>query len=162
MRHTDVVANRAHPGCTATERALRNVIFNHLHVRDEQRRVLHRALDRMTDPFLRDVTRQLLADEVLHGSFGFAYSKPGPFPRADAGGARRDLVLPALRLAVVERAFTGREHAELDLSADDHALGVVHPALARRPSRATMKDAVVPGLAARPRRRGRLERGTLG
>ena len=30
-------------------------------------------LDTMTDPYLREATRQLLADEVFHGTFGFEY-----------------------------------------------------------------------------------------
>jgi hypothetical protein len=148
MRSTDVVAIARHPGCSAEERALRNVIFTTCISEMNSVAYFIAALDRMTDPFLRDLTRQLLADEVLHGSFGFAYLEAWS-PFLEQTPAVRDGISSYLRFAfaVAERAFTGREHAELDLSADDHALGVVHPALAAEAFRATMKDAVVPGLA---------------
>jgi hypothetical protein len=148
MRDTDVVAIARHPGCTAEERALRNVIFTTCMSEMNSVAYFIAALDRMKDPYLRDVTRQLLADEVLHGSFGFAYLEAWS-PFLEQTPAARDAISSYLRFAfaVVERAFTRCEHAHLDLSSDDHALGVVHPALAAEAFRATMKDAVVPGLA---------------
>ena len=41
------------------------------------------ALDTMSDPFLKDVTRQLLTDEVLHGQFGFTTWRNGGVARGD-------------------------------------------------------------------------------
>lgn len=147
-RETSVTAIARHPGCSPEERALRNVVFTTCLSEMNSVAYFIAALDRMTDPFLRDVTRQLLADEVLHGSFGFAYLEAWA-PFLEQRPAVRDGISSYLRFAfaVAERAFTRNEHARLELSTDDHALGVVHPALAAEAFRTTMAEAVVPGLA---------------
>jgi hypothetical protein len=147
MRETDVAIIARHAGCSAEERALRNVIFTTCLSEMNSVAYFIAALDRMTDPHLRDVTRQLLADEVLHGSFGFAYLEAwSPFLEQSPGS--RDAISSYLRFAfaVVEREFGLGEHLYVDLTEDDHALGVVAPGLAAEVFRATMREAVVPGL----------------
>lgn len=148
VRETDVTAIARHPGCSAEERALRNVIFATCLSEMNSVAYFIAALDRMTDPYLRDVTRQLLADEVLHGSFGFAYLEAWS-GYLEARPAARDAISRYLPFAfsVVEREFTRGEHAWEGLGADDDALGVVTPALAAEVFRDTMREAVVPGLA---------------
>ena len=147
MRDTSVAPIARHPGCSAEERALRNVVF--CTCLSEMNSVAYfiAALDRMKDPYLRDRTRQLLSDEVLHGSFGFAYLEAwAPFleehPEARAG------ISTYLRFAfaVVEREFARGEHGHRQLGADDHALGVIDVGLAGEAFRGTMVEAVVPGL----------------
>jgi hypothetical protein len=105
------------------------------------------ALERMKDPFLREVTRRLLADEVLHGRFGFAYLEAWsgwlaarPEVRASVGRYLR------FAFAVVEREFTAGETAPFSPLPDDDALGVIPPGLSAETFRGTMRDAVVPGL----------------
>jgi hypothetical protein len=147
MRDTSVTPIARHPGCSAEERALRNVIFTTC--LSEMNSVVYfiAALDRMKDPYLRDVTRQLLSDEVLHGSFGFAYLEAWADWLARRPDSRASIAsYLRFAFAVVEREFGRGEHREFALSADDHALGVVHPGLAGEVFRDTMVSAVVPGL----------------
>ncbi len=113
MRETDVAVIARHPGCSAEERALRNVIFTTCLSEMNGVTYFVAALDRMSDPYLRDVSRQLLADEVLHGSFGFAYLEAwSPFLEANpAARASVSSVLCASRSPVVEkREPPGGEH----------------------------------------------------
>jgi hypothetical protein len=147
MRDTNVVPIARHPGCSAEERALRNVIFATCLCEMFSVAYFIAALDRMKDPYLRDVTRQLLSDEVLHGSYGFAYLEAWA-PFLESRPAVRASISSYLRFAfaVVEREFCRDEHRHLDLSPDDIALGVVEPGLSTEVFRATMAEAVVPGL----------------
>ena len=147
MRETDVATIARHPGCSAEERALRNVIFTTCLSEMNSVAYFIAALDRMTDPYLRDLTRQLLADEVLHGSFGFAYLEAwSPFLEQNPGARAAISSYLRFAFAVVEREFGLGEHLHVDLTDDDHALGVVAPGLSAEVFRATMKEAVVPGL----------------
>jgi hypothetical protein len=147
MRDTTVVPIARHPGCSAEERALRNVIFATCLCEMFSVAYFIAALDRMKDPFLRDVTRQLLSDEVLHGSYGFAYLEAWA-PFLETRPEVRASISSYLRFAfaVVESEFCRGEHRHVDLSADEIALGVVEPGLAAEVFRATMAEAVVPGL----------------
>ncbi len=135
-----------HAGCSPEERALRNVIFTTCLSEMNSVAYFVAALDVMEDPFLRGVTRQLLSDEVLHGSFGFAYLEAWA-PYLDAHPEVRDSIARYLgyAFAVLEATFT-RGNEALELSADDLRLGVVHPALASEGFRRTMAEAAVPGL----------------
>jgi hypothetical protein len=148
MRCTDVAVIARHPGCSPEERALRNVIFTTCLSEMNAVSYFVATLDRMKDPFLRDVTRQLLADEVLHGSFGFAYLEAWA-PYLDANPSARASVSAYLpyAFAVVERELGRGEGLDAQLSADDLALGVVPPGVSAELFRATMTEAVVPGLA---------------
>lgn len=108
------------------------------------------VLETMTDHFLRDITRRLLADEVLHARFGFAYLDawepwlaPRPEVRASIGTYLR------FGFAVVEREFTAGESKPFTRAPDDEALGVVAADFSAETFRRTMLEAVVPGLEVR-------------
>jgi hypothetical protein len=64
-RHAGSDAGGARPA----QRALRHAACP----RWSTRRASSTRLDTMTDPFLRDVTRVLLSDEIVHAQFGFLY-----------------------------------------------------------------------------------------
>jgi hypothetical protein len=63
----------SHAGCSPVERALRNVIYTTCLSEMIACARLVDALEHTTDELLRAATRAILADEVLHGSFGFHY-----------------------------------------------------------------------------------------
>ena len=147
MRETDIVPIARHPGCSPEERAMRNVIFTTCLSEMNSIAFLITSLDRIADPYLRDVTRHLLSDEVLHGSFGFSYLEAWT-PFLEEHRSTRASVSSYLRFAfaVVEREF-GRGYPERRaLSSDELALGVVDAGDAAEVFRTTMTDAVVPGL----------------
>ncbi|MBX3224270.1 MAG: ferritin-like domain-containing protein [Labilithrix sp.] len=146
-RDTRVVAIARHPGCSEEERALRNVIFTTCLSEMNSVAYFVMALERMTDPYVRHVTRSLLADEVLHGRFGFTYLEAWadwleerPEVRASIGRYLR------FAFAVVEREFAAGEHRDAELGRDDESLGVVPVGAAAEVFRETMLGAVVPGL----------------
>jgi hypothetical protein len=147
MRDTGVIAIARHPGCSAEERAIRNVVF--ATCISEMNSVCYfvASLEAMTDPYLREVSRQLLADEVLHGSFGFLYLEAcTPWLEAHPGAAASIARYLRYGFAVAEREFTRGEHTVADVLPDDSALGLVSPAQAAEIFRSTMTEAVVPGL----------------
>ena len=146
-RDTRPDAIARHPGASDEERALRNVIFTTCLSEMNSVSYFVASLERMEDPYLRAVTRRLLADEVLHGRFGFAYLEAWspwldahPEVRASVGGYLR------FAFAVVEREFTRGEHLPFTSFPDDDALGVLPPSVSAQTFRRTMTDAVVPGL----------------
>jgi len=106
------------------------------------------SLDRMKDPYLRTTTRSLLADEVLHGRFGFYY-----LGACNDWLAKRPEVRASIStylryvFAVCEQAFV-REPSDARRGADDDALGLVDADLAREVFLTCMEDAVAPGLEA--------------
>jgi len=146
-RETSVAPIAVHPGVCARERALRNVLVTSL---SEMHSVAFfvASLDRMKDPYLRATTRSLLADEVLHGRFGFYYLgawadwlRERPDVRASVSRYLRHV------FAVCERAFV-REPNGAPRGADDDALGIVPPELGRDVFLDCMEHAVAPGLEA--------------
>lgn len=145
-RDTSVAAIATHPGACAEERALRNVLVTAL---SEMHSVSFfvASLDRMSDPYLRVVTRSLLADEILHGRFGFYYLAE----RADWLARRPEVrasIATYLRyvFAVLEEAFVRPPRPDARRGADDDALGLLDDALQRDVFVDSMEHAVVPGL----------------
>jgi hypothetical protein len=143
-RDTTVQPIAQHAGCGAEERALRNVLVTCM---SEMYSVSFfvASLDRMKDPYLRAITRELLADEVLHGRFGFLYLQGC----AEWLGARPDVRASVSRylrhvFAVCEREFVREPRARA--GADDDVLGLVSSDLAREVFLDTMEHAVAPGL----------------
>jgi hypothetical protein len=148
MRETDVAVIARHPGCSPEERALRNVIFTTCISELNAVAFFVAMLDRMTDPYLRDVSRQLLADEVLHGSFGFHYLEAwGPFLEANPASRDRVSAYLPFAFAVAERELGGGKPVPEPLTADELSLGILPPGLSGEVFRSTMRDATVPGLA---------------
>jgi hypothetical protein len=136
-----------HRGCSAEERALRNVIYGCCLSEMVNTARFVDALDTMSDPYLRDVTRQLLSDEMLHGQFGFHYLEAWrgwlehrPYVRASLAGYLRH------GFAVLERQLSGTGAPPRDLSADDRALGLPDPARLPDTFYQTIAGAIVPGL----------------
>ncbi len=134
-----------HAGCSRQERALRNVLVTSL---SEMYSVAFfvASLDRMTDPYLRTVTRSLLADEVLHGRFGFYYLEQW-VPWLEAHPGARVSISSYLRLAFAacEREFV-RDRMGGERGVDDDALGLVPTDVARDVFTTTMEYAIAPSL----------------
>ncbi len=129
----------------ATEQALRNVIFGCCmsEVVNCARLVDH--LDTMKDPFLRDCVRQLLADEVLHGKFGFLYLET---QREWLDDERRASLSRFLRhaFASLERQFSGSAAPKRTLSDHERDLGLPDPARLPETFYPTVEGAIIPGL----------------
>ena len=136
-----------HPGCGPEERALRNVIYGCCLSEIVNTARFVDMIDTMSDPYLRDVTRQLLSDEVLHGQFGFHYLEASrdwlerhPEVRASLGRYLRHA------FAVLERQLSGAGAPPRVLSADERALGLPDPARLPETFYQTVTGAIVPGL----------------
>jgi len=105
------------------------------------------AFDTMTDPFLRDLTRVLLADETVHGQFGFFYLEVyrgwlAAHPEVCASLGR----YLQYAFAVLERTMCPAGHVAKERTADERALGLPDPARLRETFYVTMTGATVPGL----------------
>lgn len=135
-----------HEGVSLEERALRNVLYTTCLSEMVACARFVATLDRTTDPYMRDATRRLLADEVLHGQFGFHYlaaMRPWLDAHPDAqAGVERYLVHA---FAVIEGELAPRPPFPA-LPPDAIALGADDPALAREVFYGTVEGAVVPGL----------------
>lgn len=135
-----------HPGASPEERALRNVIYTTCMSEMVACARFVAVLDRTTDPFLRDMTRRLLADEVLHGQFGFHYLgawRPWLDAHADANAGIERYLVHAFAVIEGELAPTPPFRALTD---DEKALGADDGALAREVFYGTTEGAIVPGL----------------
>ncbi|GAC1351455.1 MAG: hypothetical protein NVS3B20_20150 [Polyangiales bacterium] len=144
-----VAALATHRGCSSEERALRNVLYTTCLSEMVAVARLVDELDSTKDEFLRDASRRLLADEVLHGQFGFHYLEAWK-PWLDAHPAVVTSLAHYLQhaFAVLESALAGppvKTHAAR-LTDDERALGVVDPASSRDIFYHTLEGAVVPGI----------------
>ncbi len=143
----DVQPLTRHPGCGPEERALRNVLYGCALSEIVNTARFVDVLDTMSDPFLKDITRQLLSDEVLHGQFGFHYLEEW---RAwlDAAPEVRASLARYLKhaFAVLERQLSGVGGERKTITEDERALGVPDPARLPETFYATLEGAVVPGL----------------
>lgn len=135
-----------HGNASPKERALRNVIYTTCMSEMVACARFVATLERTTDPFLRDAMRRLLADEVLHGQFGFHYLaaerdwlEQHPEVRASI---ERYLVHA---FAVIEDELAPRPPFGA-LSDEAKALGADDFALAREVFYGTTEGAIVPGL----------------
>jgi hypothetical protein len=145
QRDTSVATIATHPDASAEERALRNVLVTSI---SEMYSVAFfvASLDRMTDPYLRSITRELLTDEVLHGRFGFYYLEGCKDWLATRPHVRASISRYLTHVfAVCEREFVREPRPSA--GASDDALGLVSTELARDVFLDTMQHAVVPGLA---------------
>jgi hypothetical protein len=147
LRETTLPAVARHAGCTPRERALRNVVFATCVTEMNSVAYFVASLETLSDPYLRGVTRRLLSDEVLHGSFGFHYleaCRPWLEPDADL----RASIAAYLKhgFAYAEAELTRGSDAEVERGDDDRALGLLDPGELRVLFCRTMDEAVVPGL----------------
>jgi hypothetical protein len=136
-----------HKHSTPEQRALRNVIYTTCMSEMVAVARFVDTLDEMQDPWLRDRTRILLADEVLHGQFGFhyltawrSYLEARP---EEVRSLERYLVHA---FSVIEDALAGPPARRIERTADERALGLSDPARSREIFYQTMEHATVPGL----------------
>lgn len=134
-----------HEGISLRERALRNVIYTTCLSELVACARFVAVIDRTVDPFMRAALRALLADEVLHGQFGFHYLSleaewlsENPAVRASV---ERYLVHA---FHVIEQELAPAGHATL--SSEERAIGMEDAPLAREVFYNTVERAIVPGL----------------
>lgn len=142
----DVQPLARHEGVSIEERALRNVIYTTCMSEMVACARFVATLDHTTDPFMRDVCRRLLADEVLHGQFGFHYLeawRPWLDAHPDANAGIERYLVHAF--AVIEGELAPSPPFR-PLTPDEIALGADDPKLAREVFYATTEHAIVPGL----------------
>jgi hypothetical protein len=135
-----------HAGVSLEERALRNVIYTTCMSEMVACARFVATIDHTTDAFMRDAQRRLLADEVLHGQFGFHYLaawRPWLDAHPDAQAGLDRYLVHAFAVFEAELAPTPPFPT---LSADERALGGDDPALAREVFYGTVEGAIVPGL----------------
>lgn len=136
-----------HPACGPEERAIRNVIYTTCLSEMVAVARFVEALDAIEAPYLRAATRRLLADEVLHGQFGFFYLEAWS-PWLAARPAVCDSLERYLRhaLAVIETRLAGTSPRPWTVTDAERALGVPDPARAREVFHTTLEGAVLPAL----------------
>jgi hypothetical protein len=135
-----------HAGASVEEIALRNVIYTTCMSEMVACARFVATLDHTTDPFMRDVARRLLADEVLHGQFGFHYLaawRPWLDEHREVNASIERYLVHAF--AVIETELAPPPPHTV-LSADERALGGDDVALAREVFYGTVEGAIVPGL----------------
>jgi hypothetical protein len=136
-----------HPGRSAAERVLRNVVYGCCLTEVVNCARFVDVLEQMSDPFFRDLVRRLLADERLHGQFGFHYLETcrvwldrDEEVRASMGRYLR------YAFAVVERELSGAGSKRPDLDDEERAIGLPDPRRLPETFYTTMEGAIVPGL----------------
>lgn len=136
-----------HAGCSLRERALRNVLYTTCLSELVAVARLVDALEHTEDETARAVTRAILADEVMHGMFGFHYlTAVGP-ELADDGALRASLATYLRHaFAVLEREMVGGLDGLARPSPEAMRLGVIDPVRAREVFYQAVGAAVVPGL----------------
>lgn len=136
-----------HPEVSREEAALRNVIYSCAMTEAINTARFVHTLDRTTDPYLHEVLRQLLADEVQHGAFGFHYVErwapwlqQNPEVRASLEGFMRHAFF------MLEWAMSGGKRPHVALTPDERALGLPDPLTLGDVFYQTVESAIVPGL----------------
>ncbi len=136
-----------HKGRSPAERALRNVMYGCALTEVVNCARFVDTLEQMSDPYFSDVTRRLLADERLHGQFGFFYLELCR-PWLDADEETRAALGRYLRFAfaVLERELSGAGSKRAPITDEERAIGL--PDQSRLPETfyATVEGAIVPGL----------------
>lgn len=144
----DVAPLARHRGCSAEERALRNVLYTTCLSEMVAVARLVDELEATRDPFLHDATRRLLADEVLHGQYGFHYLsawQPWLAAHPDVVASLERYLQHAF--AVIEPLLApASDEPGRALEDDDIALGLVPEERSRQVFYDTVTHAIVPGL----------------
>lgn len=137
-----------HAGCGLLERALRNTIYACCMSEMIALGRLVDVLETTTDPIAAAVTRSIVADEVMHGRFGFLFLEARRSELARDDDLRASLTEYCRHaFAVLEDELVGRLAGAEKPSAGAAALGVIDPERAREVFYGTIAAAVVPGLA---------------
>lgn len=145
--HEPVTPLARHDGCSAVERAIRNVLYTTCLSEMVALGRLVDSLETTTDETARAVLRAVLADEVLHGTYGFAYLEAHR-DVVDGEPGLRDSLAVYLRhaFAVLERELLLPTRRVARPSAGAVALGVIDPVRAADVFVQTLETIVVPGL----------------
>jgi hypothetical protein len=136
-----------HPGASPQERALWNVVYGSCLSETVNCARFTHALDTTTDPFIRDVVRQLLSDEAKHAQLGFHYLEAMKdwFDETKDARARLTKYLH-YAFAVLERDMSARDMGDRTLADDERAIGLPDPREQREIFYTTVEGAIVPGL----------------
>jgi hypothetical protein len=136
-----------HPDCGPEERAIRNVIYTTCLSEMVAVARLVAEIEDTRDPFLRDAARRLLADEVLHGQFGFFYLEAWrPWLAAHKSAVRGLERYLRHAFVVLEEALAPEIALPARLTEDERALGLPDVERGREIFYATLEEAIVPGL----------------
>jgi len=143
----DVPPLARHAGVTPEERALRNVLYGSCLSEMVNTSRFVDTLDTMTDPFLRDITRVLLSDEIMHAQFGFLYLEVHKewlerHPEVRASLAR----YLQHAFVILEEQMSGSGAPPRALTSDERALGLTDPARLADTFYQTIAGAILPGL----------------
>ncbi len=143
----DLLPLARHKGTTPEERVLRNVIYGSCLSEMVNTSRFVDTMDTMTDPFLRDITRVLMSDEIVHAQFGFLYLdvqkdwlERHPEVRVSIAHYLRHA------FAILEQEMSGTGVLPRKLSSDERALGLTDPARLPETFYETIAGAVIPGL----------------
>lgn len=140
----------AHLECPPVERALRNALFASCLSETVSMALLTAELERCTEPFVREVIKQLTSDEVSHARLGwtvFDYV----WPQLDAAGRERTndylrVAVPYLRECMLDAMPLRPVPAEV--LAEVERLGVSDSNKARHILADTLADVILPRFAA--------------
>lgn len=143
----EVVPIATHAGCTPEQRALRNVVYATCLSEMVAVARLADSLELATDPAARSAIRSILADEVLHGQFGFLYLE-GASTTDEHRADLAEYLVHAFAVLEEELAPAAMARARAP-HPDAVALGVLVPQRAYEVFHATIAEAIVPGLEAR-------------
>ena len=137
----------SHPEVSRQQAALRNVVYSCAMTEMVNTARFVDTLERTTDPYFHELLRQLLADEVKHGAFGFQYLATWSdwLARHDR---ERALLEGFLRRAffAFERTMSERDAPRVPLTEDERALGMPDPTRLADVFYQTVEHAIVPGL----------------
>lgn len=137
-----------HAGVDLQERALRNVLFATCLSEMISVGRLVDSLETTSDPAAHSAIRAILADEVMHGQFGFLLLD-AVAPQLDERPQLREGLAKYLTLAFAHLEAELAPKASLVPGAGAVALGVLVPDRAHDVFYGTIHDAIVPGLEAR-------------
>lgn len=135
-----------HDGCSPEERALRNVLYGCCLSETVNAARFVQALDTIGDPYVREATRRLLADEVLHAQFGYHYLqlwRDWLDRHDDAVAGLRRFLRFAFPTFERELGGTGRFRAP---DPDEASLGVPTPESVADTFYQTVEHAILPAL----------------
>lgn len=138
-----------HSGSSPVTVALRNLVFGSCVSEVVNAARFGDAFEVITDPYLRDITRLILADEIAHGQLGFHYLAS---MKSWLDGHPEERTRLANYLSIAFRQYeqdTISAHSRMVTPTnEEHELGLTDPARDLFIFTQTIEHAVVPGLMA--------------
>jgi hypothetical protein len=103
-------------------------------------------LEELSDPYLKSATRALLADEVLHGEYGFRFLEDwAPFLASEPQAKAQVSAYLRFAFAFAEQELVGTDDHE-SATREERSLGLLDYQTRRGIFHDVMQNAVVPGL----------------